>query len=140
MTTSEALAQRVLKRPPIEPTTEFPAYLPPNIREWVLALEAGRNSYKDQLNIYTCDTCRGHVVTRDIATGVTPFMTLCRATPECKGLMRSSMYRVFDQSMRASLVWDRPAFLESTDPGYRDHVERGGLILREPTEAERETV
>lgn len=83
-------------------------------------------------NIYTCDTCFGHIVTVDRDDGVTPFMINCRATIECVGTMRSSMYRVFDQSMRATFEWYKPSVLEigALESGARGHVDKGGLLLR----------
>lgn len=86
--------------------------------------------FSGKLNIYTCEKCRGHIVTRDIDEGVTPFMTDCYATPDCKGPMKSSFYRVFDQSMRESHQWYRPTSTANMNPYTRDHVEKGGLILR----------
>jgi hypothetical protein len=84
-----------------------------------------------KLNIYTCRECRGHVVTRDLEAGVTPFMVGCKATAGCKGMMESSFYRVWDQKMRASHVWYRPVSTGFLTAGERQHVEMGGLLLRE---------
>lgn len=90
-----------------------------------------------KLNIYTCQRCRGHIVTRDIAEGVTPFMLpsyeFC--PNKCGGrgdrvTMQSSMYRVWNQSMREDYQWYRPTEGEAYDPAYRDHVKQGGLIIR----------
>jgi len=84
-------------------------------------------------NIYVCDTCRGHIVTVDRDKGVTPFAILCRATKGCGGLMQSSMYRVFDQRIRAGFEWYEPTETElvTESPATRAHVARGGLLLRE---------
>jgi hypothetical protein len=83
-------------------------------------------------NIYTCDACFGHIVTVDLVEGVTPFMISCRATEGCKGTMQSSMYRVFDQRMKPSHEWYKPdaTELETLKPGTREHVEKGGLLIR----------
>lgn len=83
-----------------------------------------------RLNIYTCKSCRGHVVTRDLVKGVTPFTTICQATAGCSGTMSSSMYRVFDQNMRASHVWYRPEAGTCFTGSTRDHLTQGGLLLR----------
>lgn len=89
-------------------------------------------SFRGKLNIYTCDTCRGHIVTIDMDAGTTPFMIACHAVQEgegqCKGRMTSSMYRVFDQSMRPDYEWYRPTGY--VIPNLRDHVNRGGLLMR----------
>lgn len=89
--------------------------------------EAG---FKGRLNIYVCDACMGHIVSRDVDAGVTPFCTSCYATEGCGGLMQSSMYRVFDQRMAHSHEWYRPASTDGMPAHTRDHVAKGGLILR----------
>jgi hypothetical protein len=81
-------------------------------------------------NMYVCDTCRGHIVTRDVDEGTTPFMLACRATAGCKGRMRSSMYRVFDGAIAASHEWYRPPAGQTLTPGEREHVAKGGVLLR----------
>jgi len=84
-------------------------------------------------NIYTCEARFGHVVTVDLEDGVTPFMIECKAKDGCKGMMQSSMYRVFDQRMRPNFEWYRPKNNEEMirlSAWSRDHVAKGGLILR----------
>jgi hypothetical protein len=83
-------------------------------------------------NIYTCDECFGHVVTVDVADGVTPFLIGCKVTPGCKGLMQSSMYRVFDKRMRADFEWYAPTKEQTValSAGLREHASKGGLVLR----------
>lgn len=83
-------------------------------------------------NIYTCDACFGHVVTVDLVEGVTPFTIGCKATSGCSGMMQSSMYRVFDQRMKPAFEWFRPTKEETMalHTWSRDHVAKGGLILR----------
>ena len=89
-------------------------------------------SNEGKLNIYTCKVCRGHIVTIDRDAGVTPFSLKCRVTEGCRGLMNSSVYRVFDQTMRPSHEWYRPSAKELSTmiAQAKEHVERGGLILR----------
>jgi len=81
-------------------------------------------------NIYTCRKCRGHIVTRDLEEGVTPFMIRCEADPNCDGMMHSSFYRVFDGTLAASHEWFKPSVAQVLEPGVRRHVEKGGLVLR----------
>lgn len=91
-----------------------------------------------KLNIYTCDNCRSHIVTRDVDEGVTPFMlpsreycpNRCGAEPRAHIYMTSSFYRVWDQRIREDYQWYRPAPGEEIEPAVREHVARGGLILR----------
>ena len=90
-------------------------------------------SYQSKKNIYTCRKCFGHIVTVDVDEGVTPFMVKCRATAGCDGTMQSSMYRVFDQSMRPDYEWYKPPVLQVLSPGERQHVAQGGLLLRKAT-------
>jgi len=100
-----------------------------------------RTRFEDQRkNIYVCRKCRGHIVTVDFDQGVTPFAIGCRATHGCKGMMESSMYRVFDQSIGASHEWYRPTAPElATMPlAVQKHVDQGGLILRRLTRAMRD--
>jgi hypothetical protein len=89
-------------------------------------------SLQGKKNIYTCEACRGHVVTVDKDAGTTPFMIGCKVTEGCNGKMTSSFYRVFDQKMAAAYEWYRPDATEITtlDSATRHHVELGGLLLR----------
>jgi hypothetical protein len=95
-------------------------------------------SFAGKKNIYTCDRCFGHVVTVDLVEGTTPFTIVCRATKGCSGAMRSSMYRVFDQTMRPDFEWYRPgdAELDGLRPATADHVRMGGLLLRNASTGE----
>lgn len=87
-------------------------------------------------NIYVCEKCRGHVVTVDRDEGVTPFMIACRdwlkGATACDGMMKSSMYRVFNPYMAASHEWYRPNAIEiaTLNRYHADHVAKGGLMLR----------
>lgn len=88
-------------------------------------------------NIYACKDCGSHIVTVDKDQGVTPFMIRCVAT-HCeapngrKGMMQSSMYRVFDPDniIRPSYEWYRPGLAQILSIGEAEHVKRGGLLLR----------
>lgn len=87
-------------------------------------------AFQGKVNIYVCEVCHGHIVTRDKDAGVTPFMIPCEAKPACKGKMVSSMYRVFDQTMAEDSEWYRPSAAQALSPWEREHVEKGGLLLR----------
>jgi hypothetical protein len=89
-----------------------------------------RAGFVGHVNIYTCDACRGHIVTRDLERGVTPFMLRCEATEGCTGTMTSSMYRVFDQNMLEDYQWYRPTEDQQLTDWEREHVSKGGLLLR----------
>ena len=110
-------------------------------REGVISEEAVRGLSGEEegtggkLNIYTCQTCRGHLVTRDVDRGVTPFMIGCKAIPGCGGHMQSSMYRVFDQTMAETHQWYRPPAVQVLTPAEQQHVRQGGLLLRPAVKA-----
>lgn len=70
-------------------------------------------------------------MTVDVDDGVTPFMIGCKATDGCKGMMKSSMYRVFDQTMRAGFEWYLPTSTVGMSVAMKQHTEMGGLSLRE---------
>lgn len=95
--------------------------------------------FKGKKNIYTCDKCKGHIVTVDVERGVTPFMVGCKATLDCKGMMKSSMYRVFDQDMRADYEWYRPSAAEVLKSHVKQHVDQGGLLLRKVSRTPQES-
>ena len=86
--------------------------------------------FQGKKNIYTCEACHEHVVTVDRDAGVTPFTIACQCTSGCKGWMKSSLYRVFDQSMKATFEWYRPSATEVLEPWEATHVGKGGLLLR----------
>lgn len=95
-----------------------------------------------KLNIYTCEGCRAHIVTRDVADGVTPFML--SAMDYCPNrcgqgvhginrvMMTSSHYRVWNQSMREDYQWYAPDAAERSQASayQRDHYNKGGLEIR----------
>ena len=83
-----------------------------------------------RLNMYTCRECHGNIVTVDRDEGVTPFMLKCRAWPGCGGPMQSHFYRGVTERETPTYEWFKPTDLTGLDEGMREHVERGGLVLR----------
>jgi len=93
-------------------------------------------SFQGKKNLYVCEVCGHHIFTVDRDAGTTPFMTPCE---ECKGTMVSHMYRV-NQHVRVTHEWYSPSTdeLEIATLGkvfhhaaaIREHVKRGGLLLR----------
>jgi hypothetical protein len=86
-----------------------------------------------RLNMYICDTCGQHIVSKDVDEGTTPFMISCQSTTGCTGRMSSSFYRVFDPEgrMRWTHEWYRPSILRvDLPPAVQDHISKGGLLLR----------
>lgn len=91
-----------------------------------------RDINPNRLNIYTCSKCGGHIVTRDVDEGTTPFLVRCEATYQCDGKMASSFYRVFDPEgiMKHTHEWYKPAVIINMSPMTIEHIRKGGLILR----------
>ena len=88
------------------------------------------------INVYTCDTCGGRIVTKNLVEGTTPFSLSCLATTNCRGTMYSCIYQC-DQTLAPTHEW----FLHDITkagvrkrlgrvPGMIEHVEQGGLDLR----------
>lgn len=93
-------------------------------------MNAVPTEFQGKKNIYTCEVCHKHIVTVDRDAGVTPFTVACQCTSGCKGWMKSSLYRVFDQSMKPSHEWYRPSAVVVLTGWEKDHVEKGGLLFR----------
>jgi hypothetical protein len=100
--------------------------LPKKVQAW---LDGQAVTGYNRKNLYTCDTCHGKVITIDTDKGVTPFMISCRAKPGCKGSMRSSFYRC-DPSRVATFEFYRPETIDGLNPATKEHVMKGGLLLR----------
>jgi hypothetical protein len=87
-------------------------------------------------NAYVCRKCVGVIVTVDRDEGVTPMFLRCRATKDCTGQMVSCMYRV-NEVMKIppepTWEWYAPNHAErrKLTPEMLDHVEKGGLLIRE---------
>jgi hypothetical protein len=81
-----------------------------------------------QINAYVCGSQHA-VWTRNADDGTTPFIIRC-PVPECGREARSAFYRV-PQDVDTSHEWYRPTDLRGLTPGERDHVGRGGLLLRQ---------
>jgi hypothetical protein len=90
-----------------------------------------------RINVYTCQTCGKATVTFDRDEGVTPFYLSCRR-PGCPGPAQSACYRV-DQSLVPDFEWYKPPVVEEIPAGFRDHVRKGGLLLRDIATGERIT-
>lgn len=95
-------------------------------------------SDQPRTNAYICQTCSGVIVTVDRDEGVTPMFLRCRATKDCGGQMVSCMYRVKETMANPpepTYEWYAPNRAERRrlTSGMRDHIERGGLLIREIT-------
>lgn len=79
-------------------------------------------------NRYTCNTCGQSIITVNTDNGTTPFGISCKFSG-CNGVMFSSGYQI-DQSLDADFVWYKPKSLKKLDKQTRDHVRKGGLLLK----------
>ena len=86
----------------------------------------------NKINGYTCKGCGQTFYTINDVDGTTPFMLRCRvANIGCGGMAQSNFYRV-PLLAKPSWEWFKPegeAFEKLTDE-EKDHVNRGGLLLR----------
>ncbi len=86
------------------------------------------------VNAYSCDRCRQTIITIHVDDGVTPMMLACRAKKDCRGTMRSGFYKEPESSRPdATHEWYKPVGVEfdALSRAMKDHVERGGLDIRE---------
>lgn len=87
-------------------------------------------------NGYKCQDCGQITMTYHVDDGVTPMFLACRATEDCTGRAVSMMYP--PGPLPAELAelprweWYRPSrrAVRRMDRAMRDHVARGGLVLR----------
>lgn len=93
-----------------------------------------------RINAYTCEACGGVTVTVDRDRGVTPFIIVCRARPDCDWRATSAFYRPPDGVGEPTHEWYRPSEPETAALGEstQRHVAQGGLLLRpiDPTRRE----
>lgn len=88
------------------------------------------------VNAYRCKDCDGVIVTEHADAGTTPMFLACRLCDTGEmvsfGYPRGPIPRTLAAKPR--YVWYRPSKREMKrlDPVLRDHVERGGLLLRDP--------
>lgn len=78
-------------------------------------------------NAYECEDCGSYIVTVDREPGVTPFMVGCG---NCGAMAKSKFYRV-QAYLEPTHEWYRPETLAGLKGGVREHVENGGLLLRQ---------
>lgn len=84
-----------------------------------------------RINTYTCFKS-GHItVTKDVDEGTTPMIIDC---PKC-GMQAQSSWYDCDQDQDHTHEWYSPLRVEKIkDPGMREHVNAGGLMMRKKGE------
>jgi hypothetical protein len=85
------------------------------------------------INVYTCETCKGEMVTINKDSGVTPFVLRCRS---CNGEAVSGFYRGA-QDRKPEYEFYRPNKITGS-PQQREHLKLGGLLFRQIGEAKAE--
>lgn len=93
-------------------------------------------SYNGQKNVYTCPA--GHkTVTIDLDEGTTPFILRCQhrindGKHACNEMARSSFYNVTpeEDQLPVTFEWYKPASPKDVSKDLREHVQKGGLVLR----------
>jgi len=99
----------------------------------------------EKRNAYICQKCRHLTLTVHIDEGMTPAFIACEK-PLCDGMAVSFFYRIPPPlqftgpqgSLAPSKEWYRPSKIEMNmlAPRSREHIENGGLLLRDRTQAE----
>jgi hypothetical protein len=90
-------------------------------------------SCENKINVYTCPA--GHrTVTIDRDEGVTPMMMVCRQKAEdgkhnCTEYARSGWYHCL-QTLTPEYEWYKPESMKGLSKEEKEHVVRGGLLLR----------
>ena len=80
------------------------------------------------INTYKCLRCGNVIVTVDRVDGVTPMYTKCQVKG-CGGHALSAFYDV-DQTLQPGYEWYLPKKLNGLSMATREHIGKGGLIMR----------
>jgi RNase P subunit RPR2 len=85
----------------------------------------------NRINCYVCSNCGSVTKTKDVDSGVTPFIHSCE---KCGGEARSTMYRDAVPNQEPTQEWYRPTLEETIKlrkkPGLLEHILQGGLDVR----------
>ena len=105
-------------------------------------------SRQGEVNGWVCEECGETTYAIHVDDGVTPFYLGCRATEGCEGMAKSMFYPTgpipHHAIKRIAWEWYTPEPDEKTrllaKPDVLEHVEMGGLLIRELTDAGREEI
>jgi hypothetical protein len=97
----------------------------------------------EKRNAYVCEDCRYITLTVHIHEGVTPFLLGCRNPTGCKGMAISFSYQMPgilalnspSGKLYPTHEWYKPEPGQDLTKGEQDHVNNGGVLLRERTDA-----
>ncbi|HEY3435109.1 MAG TPA: hypothetical protein VGK41_05605 [Solirubrobacterales bacterium] len=102
-------------------------------------------SEQGKINGWSCPICRETTYAVHVDDGVTPFMLGCK-TKSCEGMGRSMFYPDGPPPQHVlvavSWEWYSPDDRErrKLDAAVLEHVEKGGLLVRELTDAGRDVL
>jgi len=103
-------------------------------------------SLAGEINGWRCDRCGQHTYCIHVNDGVTPMFLACRASGrlgDCDGTGASLMYPGGPPPAHVieavQFEWYEPTGFEyrRLEPSAREHVDKGGLLLRDLTDAGR---
>jgi hypothetical protein len=103
-------------------------------------------SRSGRVNGWGCKECGEYTYCIDIDDGVTPFYLGCRATEGCKGKATSLFYPSADlpNYVRDQVKWEwykpEPEEYQTLNEGMKEHVDKGGLMIRELTDRGRKVL
>jgi hypothetical protein len=90
-------------------------------------------------NAYICQECYKVTLTVHVNDGVTPMFINC---PSCKNICTSFGYRLppplmasFNGKLLPTHEWYKPESMQGLTEGEKQHIEQGGVLLRERTKA-----
>ncbi len=99
----------------------------------------------EKRNAYICPKCRYLTLTVHIHKGVTPFMLLCKnpfVVGGCNGMAISFGYQMPGAlsmpNIQPLFEWYKPEPEQKLQKWEKTHVNNGGVLLRERTDAEPE--
>lgn len=97
-------------------------------------------SKKGEVNGWVCEKCGETTYAIHVDDGVTPFYLGCRVPGECDGVGKSMFYPSgpvpFDVQRAVAFEWYMPDADEQATlkPEVLEHVEMGGLLIRDLTD------
>ena len=83
----------------------------------------------NRVNCYTCQYCGTVTKTKDVDSGVTPFIIGC---PKCQHECYSAFYKDTSPALQPSFEWYRPDLKRTLKlkDAELEHVLNGGLLMR----------
>ncbi len=81
-----------------------------------------------EINVYDCPACGGSFVTIIRDEGTTPSGLQCRLCGKARA--ESSFYASRPECGSPTFEWFRPRHPKRYSPAMREHIERGGLVIR----------